>query len=115
MHRTPGIFSKHAGMDSRLPGSQLLNVYCRNSLLRQCKDTVRRGELRIDGCYHPSVIQDAFDDYGQWNLFRKHGWSHGILEIRDQATLCRMLSFQVVFVFACEIWWHACLLWRAYR
>ena len=83
-------------MDSRLPGSQLLNVYCRNALLRQCKGSVRRGELRIDGCYHPAVIQGAFDDCGDWSLFRKGGWSHGILEIRDQSTLARMLSFQVI-------------------
>ena len=105
-------------MDSRLPGSQLVNVYCRNALLRQCKGTVRRGEFKIDGFYNPSVIQDAFGGYGEWRIARKGGWSHGIHEIRDQATLARMLSFQLsnsLFICACEIACHACPIARASR
>ena len=57
---------------------------------------MRRGEFKIDGFYHPSVIQGAFDDCGDWRIARKGGWSHGILQIRDQSTLARMLSFQVI-------------------
>ena len=78
-----------------VPGASLLNAHVRSAMLRQCKPQPRQGRLIIEGSYDPLVIQQAFEDFGEWDTSQKKSYTRGELVITQQDRASQLLAFQV--------------------
>ena len=74
--------------------SELLKIFTRTCLLRQCRYPPSDGLLRIEGVYAPNVIRDAFDNIGDWSERREGTDWIGRVEIDSLNSLASLLDFQ---------------------